>query len=241
PGRGEGAHRGDAVAQGRDPGRGRRGGDLAAQRPGEPHQRGGAHRGRRVHGLRAGRGGGTHMTPEALQGAVQELLDRQAILDCLNRYARGLDRKDLDVLRSAFHPDATDHHGGSIEYHPAADALIADWETRDIDRSFSQHLIINTSIDLDGDTAHAESYFQLIVGLKPEVRPEQPRLSIGGGRYVDRFERRDGEWRIARRVLVLEYSTAWDENDALPWVREWARRNADDPSYARPLLGPPAG
>lgn len=181
------------------------------------------------------------MDDDALRRAVQGLLDKEAILDCLNRYARGLDRRDLDMLASVFHDDATDHHGGGAEYHPAAEALIADWDTRDIHRTFSHHLILNTSIDLDGDVAHAESYFQLIVGLKPDVRPGEPRLSIGGGRYVDRFERRDGEWRIARRVLVLEYSTAWDENDALPWVREWARRNADDPSYARPLLGPPAG
>ncbi|GAA0932686.1 nuclear transport factor 2 family protein [Pseudonocardia zijingensis] len=180
------------------------------------------------------------MSQEHLQAAVQQLLDRQAILDCLNRYARGLDRKDLDMLRSAFHPDATDHHGGSIEYHPAADALIADWEIRDAHRTFSQHLLINTSIDLDGDVAHAETYFQLIVGIKPGAPTDQPRLGVSGGRYVDKFDRRDGEWRIARRVIVVEYAAALDEREQKHHLL-WARRSKDDPSYARPLTGPPAG
>jgi len=178
------------------------------------------------------------MNHDQLALSVQQILDRQAILDCLNRYARGLDRRDLDMLRSVFHEDATDHHGGSMTYHPAAEALITDWETRDIHRTFSQHLIINTSIDLDGDIAHAESYFQLITGLKPGVKLDQPRLMVGGGRYVDRFERREGAWRIARRVLVLEYGAALEEAQ-LPHMLTWARRDDSDPAYARPLMGPP--
>jgi hypothetical protein len=180
------------------------------------------------------------VTEEFLRRSVQELLDRQAILDCLNRYARGLDRKDLEMIRSVFHPDATDHHGGSIEYHPAAEALIADWEVRDAHRTFSQHLLINTSIDLGGDVAHAETYFQLVVGLKPGVRPDQPRLGVSGGRYVDRFERRGAEWRIARRVIVVEYAAALDEREQQHHML-WARRGKEDPSYARPLIGPPPG
>ena len=180
------------------------------------------------------------MRDELLRRSVQELMDRQAILDCLNRYARGLDRKDLDVIRSVFHPDATDHHGGPIEYHPAAEALIADWEVRDAHRTFSQHLLINTSIELEGDVAHAETYFQLVVGLEPRVRPDQPRLGVSGGRYVDRFERRDGEWRIAHRVLIVEYGAALDERERDHHLL-WARRSKEDPSYARPLVGPPPG
>jgi hypothetical protein len=184
------------------------------------------------------KGEGRVQEEDAFRRVVQELADRQAILDCLNRYARGLDRKDLDMLRSVFHPDATDHHGGSIDYHPAAEALIADWQVRDAHRTFSQHLLINTSIDLDGDVAHAETYFQLIVGLKPGARPDQPRLGLSGGRYVDRFERRNGEWRIARRVLIVEYEAALDARDRSHHLL-WARRSKEDPSYARPLLGPP--
>lgn len=179
------------------------------------------------------------MASDELREKVQQLLDREAIRDCLHRYARGLDRKDLGMIRSVFHPDATDHHGGAIAYHPAGDALIEDWKRRDAKRTFSQHVILNCSIDLDGDVAHAETYFQLVIGLSEEAAAEQPRLSVTGGRYIDRFERRAGEWRIATRVLIAEYSAALDAIEH-PHQRLWARRTPADPSYSRPLLGPPS-
>lgn len=178
------------------------------------------------------------MLDEPLEQALRELVDRQAITDCLNRYARGLDRKDLDMLRSAYHDDAVDHHGAMGDYSP--DSLIEDWLIRDGERVFSQHLLVNTSIDLDGDQAHAETYFQLVIEIGADVRPGDPRLSVTGGRYVDRFERRSGQWRIARRAVVVEYKAALDSMPDHPGRLMWSRRSKDDPSYARPLLGPPA-
>ncbi len=181
------------------------------------------------------------MDDAELKAAVQELLDRQAILDCLNRYARGLDRKDIEMLQSAYHPDATDHHGGFGDYTPAPVAIVEDWLIRDADRAFSQHLLVNTSLDIDGNEAHGETYFQVIVGLTPEAAEAsgRPPLTVGAGRYVDRFERRNGEWRIARRVPISEFSAALEEIKN-PHALAWARRNKQDPSYARPLLGTPA-
>jgi SnoaL-like domain len=43
--------------------------------------------------------------------AIRELLDRQAILDCIHRYTRGMDRHDKEMALSAYHPDAIDDHG----------------------------------------------------------------------------------------------------------------------------------
>ncbi|GGD27420.1 hypothetical protein GCM10010915_04330 [Microbacterium faecale] len=179
------------------------------------------------------------MTTDEFHKKVQQMLDREAIRDCLNRYARGLDRKDLEMIRSVFHRDATDHHGGPIAYHPAGEALIEDWSVRDAKRTFSHHLLLNCSIDLDGDVAHTETYFQLVTGLSAEAADDQPRLHLTGGRYVDRFERRAGDWRIATRVLIAEFSAAMDAID-YPHHRLWARRTPADPSYSRPLLGPPS-
>lgn len=179
------------------------------------------------------------MDDRDVRAAVLAILDRQAILDCLLRYARGLDRRDAELLRSVFHPDATDHHGIGKEYHPAAEALLEDWKGRDDERAFSQHVLLNSSIDLDGDLAHVETYFQLLFDLAPLEVGGPPRLRLSGGRYVDRFERRDRQWRIARRVVVSEYTGVMDRID-LPYHRVWADRDATDPSYARPLEGPPA-
>ncbi|KAB1648331.1 nuclear transport factor 2 family protein [Pseudoclavibacter endophyticus] len=177
------------------------------------------------------------MGQQHIAATLQQLVDRQEIRDCLHRYARGLDRKDLDLLRSAFHPDATDHHGGSVEYHPAAEALINDWERRDAHRSFSQHLLHNMSFDIEGDTAHVETYYQLVVGITPDAPTELPPLGLSGGRYVDRFERRDDEWRIARRVVIVEYASQLDERERAHHLL-WARRSRRDPSYDRPLVSP---
>ena len=42
---------------------------------------------------------------------VEELIARQEITDVLHRYCRAVDRRDPDLLRSVYHPDATDDHG----------------------------------------------------------------------------------------------------------------------------------
>ncbi len=178
---------------------------------------------------------------ETLKAAVQELMDRQAIADVLRHYARGLDRKDIPLLQSAYHPDSTDHHGAFGDYTPAPEAIVEDWLIRDADRAFSHHLLLNSSVELDGDDAYGETYFQVIAGLTPEAaeRTGKPALTIGAGRYIDHFQRRDGEWRIARRVLISEFSAALNATEN-PQALLWARRSKEDPSYDRPLLGPPA-
>ena len=48
--------------------------------------------------------------PQTLPAALQSLLDREAIRDCLLRYCRGIDRCDEEALRSAYWEDATDCH-----------------------------------------------------------------------------------------------------------------------------------
>ena len=43
--------------------------------------------------------------------ALQQLIDRQEIRDCMARYARGVDRNDWEAVRDTYHPDAYDDHG----------------------------------------------------------------------------------------------------------------------------------
>jgi hypothetical protein len=91
------------------------------------------------------------------------------------------------------------------------------------------HYITNHVADLDGATAHAETYFFTVLELKGD--PKQFRL--GGGRYLDRLERRDGEWRIAARVVVAQWSTTGEPHtsDGVPIYA--SRRDHGDLSYAR--------
>ena len=88
----------------------------------------------------------------------------------------------------------------------------------------------NTSVDVNGDCAHAESYYLCVLR-----RDDKGRLLANGGRYVDRLERRDGEWRIARRVVVMEWEGTMEGGAPRFALNGEPRRDRDDVSYERPL------
>jgi len=141
----------------------------------------------------------THDLPAPAQ-TLQNLLDREAIRDCLHRYCRGIDRVDEACLRSVYWPDATDRHG---PYQGTASGFI-EWALDKLkDAPRGVHLLSNILIDLRGEVAGVESYFQALQGDRDAQG--QPRESLLVGRYVDRFEKRGGEWRIAQRTVVYDW------------------------------------
>lgn len=175
--------------------------------------------------------------------AVRVLTDRLAISDCLSRYARGIDRLDRQLLLSVYHPDAVDDHGKFV----GGPADFVDWALEMHQRLHvsHQHLILNHTCDIDGDVAHTETYY-LFLGLNRSGPP----WSMTGGRYLDRFERRDGHWAIARRLCLRDWAAVDQTVDpaqmttltstftSLPEpVRELlrsgpqSRRDGSDPSY----------
>jgi hypothetical protein len=165
---------------------------------------------------------------------VQRLLDRAAIEECLLRYTRGLDRHDTELTMSAFHPDALDTHG-TFEGGPRE---VAEWanEQHGLRWVAHQHYITNTSVDIDGDVAHTDTYYFIVLR-----RNDGSGQDFMGGRYVDRFERRAGEWRIARRVVTNEWIGEADAGrermQSLLDVYIAPRWDRDDISYQRPLTG----
>ncbi len=134
---------------------------------------------------------------QALEAEVRRLHDREAIRDCIHRYAQGLDRHDEDILASAYHDDAIDRHG-----EPRSRADFIAWANGFHEADWSAHLhhMTNTRIGIDGDSAWAETYFFAVL-----KRKDGTMADIGGGRYVDRLERRNGEWRIALRETIVDY------------------------------------
>jgi len=167
--------------------------------------------------------------------ALRELIDRQAIADCIHRYTRGMDRHDKELALSAYHPDAIDDHG---LYCGVAKDFI-DWACwfHDQYQTLHHHYVTNHSVELDGDTAHAETYW-LFVGVNKD--PAHP-LMMSGGRYIDRFERRQGKWGIAARSCIIEWQGDLAKVDApqefaaaavAAGVPAW---NRSDISYERPF------
>ena len=86
-----------------------------------------------------------------------------------------------------------------------------------------------------GDVAHAETYY-LFVAMNPDGTD-----ILAGGRYIDRFERRDGEWKLAVRSNLIEWSSVLAALDnplaGFPGIDDngVAARSKDDISYRRPL------
>lgn len=167
---------------------------------------------------------------------LQTLIDRQDIWDCLLRYARGVDRLDPDLVRSAFWEDAHDSHGA---LNGPIDDFLAAWLPTQRAREACQHLLANHTVNFDGSGADTETYF--LVAIKDLGDPNMPLM---GGRYIDRFERRSGAWRIRTRLCLVDWQAQLDASDMTDRRQDlyWGRRDPTDPSCERPVrrrYGPP--
>jgi hypothetical protein len=157
--------------------------------------------------------------------ALQELLDKEAIRTALMRYCRGVDRLDADMVTSVYHPDAHDDHYGVIFTGETVGQGLVDWMADTMDST--AHCITTYNIELDGDVAGCESYS---TSMHLTTRDGVQRTMMSITRYVDRFERRDGEWRISDRLVVVEQSGYVPVELLGP--PHLARRDRSDPSYA---------
>jgi hypothetical protein len=154
---------------------------------------------------------------------LTECADRASIEKVLGLYCRAIDRLDVELLRSVYHPDAIDDHGAMClnahEFAPRIIGLLSQVCT------YSMHTVTHVVIDLHGDQATSEAYylgFHAIAGDEQAVGnffgaaylaaqragglQHQPHEYVCGGRYLDLFEKRDGVWRILRRKITNEFS-----------------------------------
>lgn len=179
--------------------------------------------------------------------ALRDLIARQEIQDCLTRCARGVDRLDAEVIRSAYHPDAVDDHGMFVGGRDEFVAWAIDLHIRA--HLVHQHHLTNHLCRVDGDRADSETYFHFIGVNRPTAPGESLRLATSGGRYIDHLERRDGRWRIAVRVALRDWSIEYPEGAGVGAVTAVAgalspallgllragpmgERSHEDPSYA---------
>jgi hypothetical protein len=168
---------------------------------------------------------------------LQELYDKLKIREVVTNYCRAVDRMDRDLLMSVYHPDGIDDHGFFVGGREDFWTWVNNYHMQA--QSVTQHIITNHSCDLDGDTAHTETYW-MMAGMSPD----RSKLSLGGGRYIDRLEKRDGEWRIVARKCVPEWggtpapSAVPAEAMAMLAQSGTVARDRTDSSYERPLTVP---
>jgi hypothetical protein len=152
------------------------------------------------------------MTDQA--AALQVLLDKQEITELLTRYLRSVDRGDVATLRSCYLPGATEDHGGLFS-GPAEQYIDSITASLTHPRARTSHNLTNLLIEVDGDTATAESYCITFARIKADGAYYH---SFTGARMIDRLERRPGDpstWGIAHRQLL------WDWNHDAPAAEHW--------------------
>jgi hypothetical protein len=141
--------------------------------------------------------------------ALEEVVAQQAIAQLGCRYARGVDRGDPDIIRSAFHDDAAivtgAFNGPAVEFATAIGELLDQSSAR------VAHTVTNHWVDIDGDNAVGESYVVAFQGTKGD----SPQDVMTGGRYIDRYERRCGEWKISHRTFVMDWTTSADSKNLM--------------------------
>ena len=143
------------------------------------------------------------------------MIDRLEIQELVYRYARAVDRCDWRALRSVYHPDAYDDHGN---YKGGIDGFIESLQNRHANIEQSMHVVANCIIEFDGpDSAAVESYFVTYQRVLPQagegrrsylsretLADDEAMQGQAVGRYVDHVTRRDGVWKVLRRVVVYE-------------------------------------
>jgi hypothetical protein len=164
---------------------------------------------------------------------LERLIAEAEIRRVISRYCRGIDRMDLDLVRSCYHDDAHDEHGS---FSGTVDAYL-EWVRPLLEKyDATMHLIGNQLVDFDdADTAWVETYGMSV----HRSASDKPHLNLSTGfRFVDRFERRDGEWRIAHRVAVPDWSLRHGPDDwwPLPEHHRLGERGRGDPLYDRERL-----
>lgn len=166
---------------------------------------------------------------------LREMLDRQQIWQVMQRYARGLDRMDVELARSCYFDDCIEDHGHFVgnpdDFIQWANCTAEQFE-------WTHHSVTTHNCDLQGDDAYCETYY-----IYTGVRKESPHF-MSTGRYNDHFQKRNGEWRIANRVIVVEGAynlpeapehrfiiSAYSSGEKPP-----GSRDRYDVSYHRPLV-----
>ena len=139
----------------------------------------------------------------------EERNDREAIRVLLARYNISGDRGDIASLAATFATDGGLHFNNkSSTGHAAIVERLSGTGDRHPGLTVSRHHLGTSLVEIDGDGATGRSYFHVLTDIGPDHH----------GVYVDRFAKLDGEWRIVRREVRIDWQSSQSLNRPL-WVR----------------------
>jgi hypothetical protein len=134
------------------------------------------------------------------QDALATLIAKDEIRELAMLYSRGVDRKDIDLLRTLYTEDGTDNHGS---YFSGSASDYVDWLASGLPNiRYTGHHICNHLISVDGDEGNGEVYciaFHILPDGKGGFVEDLMLV-----RYVDRYRKEGGRWRFASRVVSFD-------------------------------------
>ena len=149
-----------------------------------------------------------------VEAVLQELLDKQAIQELIARYSRTLDWLDDEGQAGCYWPDAAIDYGffqgTAAEFVPVVMA---------VERSTGRrwHLLAPLSVKLTSATTAEGEAYGIALGFRREDESVPYKGNMYGGRYLDTYEKREGEWRISSRRYIMDWTMAMpDQPDASP-------------------------
>jgi hypothetical protein len=163
-----------------------------------------------------------------LERKLRTLLDKQEIHEILLRQSRGLDRADPALLETIFHPEATRLTPEGPKREP--DAQLSAIKSLKPDQRPTWHFLGNHLIEVDGDVAYSETYF---LACSEVLQGDTVYTRFRAGRYLDRFERREGEWGCVYRVMTDDWSRLDELKQAIDLSKSSlrGRPSREDPLY----------
>ncbi|MBO6657325.1 MAG: nuclear transport factor 2 family protein [Pseudomonadales bacterium] len=169
------------------------------------------------------------MATDRLEAAA----DKLEIMQLSATYMRGLDRLDGELERAVFWDDAWCSYG---TYEGGPDKFVEYCMQALKIHGSNQHMLGQITVELEGEEAFGEVYYQAYHRIQNEQG--EARDMFISGRYVDRYERRDGIWKIAYRSELVDWVR--DEAAADDWFADspmiLGARKPDDPLYNREAM-----
>lgn len=163
---------------------------------------------------------------------IQELLDKQAITELIHAYCNASDRRDQDKLRTLYHEDAIDDHGAFFK--GLAMEFIDKLPEIQAPMLILHHNITTVNLAVEGNYAEGEVY---VLAYHQVATDDEPMDLIIGGRYFDKYEKRNGLWKYSERAVVADWATVNTPSTTRldhPMLAGsyFGKAGEEDPSYA---------
>ncbi len=167
--------------------------------------------------------------------ALQRVIDKQAIEDLLHDYCNAADRRNYDKMRTLYHDDAWDDH--TPFFNGLAKDFIDQLPAIGAPMEILHHNITTTNIRFDPDNANLAQGEVYILAFH-QIKTDNGLMDLlVGGRYLDKYEKRDERWGFSYRTIVTDWANIHnpsqvDLSATMLQGSKFGRKDKSDPLYS---------